>query len=84
MFRIQRSNPWPPTMDLSTIRETMEYMHSDMKRVPGLEKAAKAVAAALKEIDEAEQQAATTQKLNPLAAKFLPRRTFENPSRRSN
>ena len=76
MYRIPRSNPWPPTMDLATVRETMRYMHDDIKRIPGLEKAAHAVNQAIKEIDLAERAATRQQRLSPIAAKFLPRRIF--------
>jgi hypothetical protein len=76
MYRIPRSNPWPPTMDLTTIRETMRYMHDDMQRVPGLEKAARAINDAIKEIDLAERAHTRKQNLSPIAAKFLPRRIF--------
>ncbi len=76
MYRIPRSNGWPPTMDLTTIRETMRYMHDDMKRVPGLENAARAIGVAIKEIDVAEQTENRRQNLSPIAAKFMPRRIF--------
>lgn len=76
MYRIPRSNPWPPTMDLTTVRETMHYMHDDMKRVPGLEKATRAVNEAIKEIELAERAAHRKQNLSPIAAKFMPRRIF--------
>lgn len=76
MYRIPRSNPWPPTMDLTTIRETMRYMHDDMRRVPGLEKAARAINDAMKEIDLAERASARKQNISPIAAKFLPLRIF--------
>lgn len=76
MYRIPRSNPWPPTIDLSTVRETMRYMHDDMKRVPGLEQAARAVNEAIKEIDLAERTMQRQQKFSPIAAKFMPRRIF--------
>ncbi len=74
MYRIPRANPWPPTLDLSTVRETMAYMHDDMKRVPGLEKAARAIADAIKEIDKAEKASAKPVSYSPIAAKFLPLR----------
>ncbi len=37
MFRISRTRPWPPTIDLSTVRETLMYMRDDARAVPGLE-----------------------------------------------
>ncbi|MEQ1710306.1 MAG: hypothetical protein ABL908_02775 [Hyphomicrobium sp.] len=74
MFRIPRSQPWPPAIDLSTVRETLLYMHDDMKRVPGLEGVASALAATLDEITTAEKQAqkARPAHLSPMAARFMP------------
>ena len=51
MFKISRTRPWPPQIDLSTVRKTVAYMQGDLARVPGLEKVADALASALKEID---------------------------------
>ncbi len=73
MFRINRSNPWPPHIDLSTLRETLVYMHDDMTRVPGLEKLRDALALALKEAEAAET-AARSKRVNITNARFLPRR----------
>ncbi len=74
MFRIPRSQPWPPAIDLATVRETLLYMHDDMKRVPGLESVAEALQTALAEIETAERQANQTRRtqLSPIAAKFMP------------
>ncbi|MGH1418545.1 MAG: hypothetical protein ACRBCJ_06775 [Hyphomicrobiaceae bacterium] len=76
MYRIPRPHPWPPTIDLTTVRETMLYMHDDMRRVPGLEKAARAMNDAIKEIDLAERTMQREQNLSPIAAKFMPSRIF--------
>lgn len=73
MFRIPRSNPWPPVLDLATVRETLHYMHDDMTRVPGLERVASALKAALTEIEAAERNAKPPV-IGPFAARFLPRR----------
>lgn len=73
MYRISRSNPWPPQIDLSTMRETLLYMHDDMARTPGLEKLRDALAAAIKETEAAEETARTW-KPSFTAARFLPRR----------
>lgn len=79
MFRISRSKPWPPQIDLSTLRETLIYMHDDMTRVPGLEKLRDALALALKEAEAAETAARppTTNFAAPqfTSARFLPRRS---------
>ncbi len=73
MFRIPRHNPWPPVVDLSTVRDTLSYMKDDMERVPGLERVAAALKEALAEIDRAKPPTAVP--LSPIAARFLPRRT---------
>lgn len=73
MFRIPRRNPWPPTLDLATVRETLAYMHDDMNRVPGLERVASALETVLEEIETAERNAKPPV-INPNAARFLPRR----------
>lgn len=74
MFRIPRSQPWPPAIDLGTVRETLLYMHDDMKRVPGLEAVAAALKSTLAEIETAERQANQSRRadLSPIAAKFMP------------
>lgn len=73
MFRIPRRNPWPPVVDLGTVRETLSYMKDDMQRVPGLERVASAIEATLKEIDRA-RPPSPVQPLTPIAARFMPRR----------
>jgi hypothetical protein len=54
VFKIGRSNPWPPDIDLATIRGTLRYMEDDMRRVPQFEAIAKALEDAIHEIDKAE------------------------------
>lgn len=73
MFRIARHHPWPPTIDLTTVRETLCYMRDDARAVPGLEGVAAALAAALDEVEEAERRLKPA-KLSPFAARFLPSR----------
>lgn len=73
MFRIPRSKPWPSQIDLSTVRETLAYMHDDMCRVPGMEKLRDALGQAIKEAEAAERRAPPLV-AGPFAAKFLPRR----------
>ncbi|MCB1520844.1 MAG: hypothetical protein KDJ37_09755 [Hyphomicrobiaceae bacterium] len=75
MFRIPRSRPWPPEIDLATVRDTLGYMHDDAARVPGLEKLKSALAEAIREAEAAERRAPPLVK-GPLAARFLPRRSF--------
>lgn len=73
MYRIPRNDPWPPRLDLTTLRETLIYMHDDMSRAPGLEKLRDALALALKEAEAAET-AARTGEVRIGAARFVPRR----------
>jgi hypothetical protein len=40
-----------PGLDLDTVRETLTYIRDDLQRVPGLQSAAEALGAALREID---------------------------------
>jgi hypothetical protein len=80
MFRLQKSPSWPPAIDLSTMRETLAYMESDLKRVPGLELAAKALETARAEIDAVEKQrnqrtvALNSSRFVPFASRFIARR----------
>lgn len=74
MFRIPRSKPWPPQVDLTTVRETLAYMHDDMCRVPGMEKLRDALGVAMKEAEAAEQRQPPRIDISPFAARFLPRR----------
>jgi hypothetical protein len=69
---VQRSKARPCALDLSTVRETLAYMHDDLRRAPGLERAAAALAAALAEVELAELGAtALGRRRHP--ARFLPR-----------
>ena len=45
-----------PPVDFDTIRETLTYIRDDIQRVPGLEKAADRLTAALAEIAAAERR----------------------------
>ncbi len=76
MFRVTRKPSHPPRMDLTTVRETLAYMHGDAARVPGLEKLAQALAVAMTEADEARRTAARPIDLDgyrprPYAARFI-------------
>jgi hypothetical protein len=48
--------PAVPLVDFDTIRETLTYIRDDIQRVPGLEKAADRLTAALAEIAAAESR----------------------------
>ncbi len=73
MFKIQRTPAWPPALDLSTVRETIAYMESDLRRVPGLEAAARALQTAIGEIEAAERSM-RPKSYKMLGARFLSRR----------
>ena len=73
MFRISRHRPWPPSIDLSTVRETLAYMREDARAVPGLEQVADALANAIHEVEVAESRLQPVS-LEPIAARFLPAR----------
>jgi hypothetical protein len=76
MFRIQKSPAWPPAIDLPTIRETLIYIESDLKRVPGLEGAADALKSARSEIEIIEKQRneRNTSRFVPFSSRFIARR----------
>lgn len=73
MFRLHRSQPWPPTLDLTTVRETLSYVHEDVSRVPGLEKVAAALQVTLDEIAHAERSHSGPVIGTVMAARFFPR-----------
>jgi hypothetical protein len=75
VFRIARSQPYPPHLDLTTARETIAYIEDDLRRVPGLEKAADALKAAVAEMETAERASKPTPLSRFTGARFLPRRT---------
>jgi hypothetical protein len=54
VFKIDRSRPWPPDIDLATVRGTLRYIEDDMRRVPQFAGIAAALEAAISEIDKAE------------------------------
>ena len=75
MFKISRNRAWPPSIDLTTVRQTVQYMQGDTARVPGLEKIAAALDAAINEIDAVHARPSVASLNDPvLRARFLPRR----------
>jgi hypothetical protein len=61
-----QNKPSVPLVDFDTIRETLAYIRDDLHRVPGLEKAADRLTAALAEIAAAERR-----RLGPVAHSFI-------------
>ena len=74
MFRIDKSNPWPPHLDLATARETIAYIEDDMRRIPGLESVADELGKAITAIEDAEARAPLGVPMKPFVSRFLPRR----------
>jgi hypothetical protein len=66
-----RTKAPPRTLDLATVRETLAYVHDDMRRAPGLERVAAALAAAIAEVEWAERASAPS-RTRPAPARFLP------------
>ncbi len=86
MFKIPRPHSWPPALDLTTVRDTLDYMREDVARVPGLERVAAALEDALIEIEVAERERAPRATLDARGngpAQFLPwnPQTFTGPTR---
>jgi hypothetical protein len=73
VFRISRYHPWPPAIDLSTVRETLIYMRDGAGAVPGLEGLARSLDAAISEVEAAEAKLKPVS-YGPVAARFLPAR----------
>ncbi len=73
MFRISRNRPWPPAIDLATVRETLIYMRDDARAVPGLEHVAASLDAAIGEVDAAEANLKPIS-LSAIESRFLPMR----------
>jgi hypothetical protein len=51
-----QGKPPVPLADLDTIREALQYIRDDLQRVPGMERAADKLGAALAEITAAERR----------------------------
>jgi hypothetical protein len=69
-----RQRPNVPLVDLDTIRETLLYIRDDMQRVPGLDRAAEHLTAALGELTAAERRRMAPLSTSVIDARILPRR----------
>jgi hypothetical protein len=69
-----RQKPNVPLVDLETIHEALLYIRDDIKRVPGLERAADNLTAALGEITAAERRRFAPLSSSVIEARFLSRR----------
>ncbi|MEO1281838.1 MAG: hypothetical protein AAFV69_08895 [Pseudomonadota bacterium] len=80
MFKIPRQQPWPPTLDLATVRDTLLYMRDDMRRIPALARAADALDDALVELTVAEQTETPKLPLHPgRSANFVKWQPLRHP-----
>ncbi len=75
MFKIDRRQPWPPHIDLATVRETLKYIEQDVGRIPQLKKVAEALQETIREIERAEVQSRVPGYDNVIThSQFLPKR----------
>lgn len=76
MFDHSRGLTRTATIDLETVRDTIAYIHDDLERVPGLEKAVAALDAALREIERWVPPHHTSVALRPArhSSRFLARK----------
>lgn len=54
MFRINRQDPWPPEIDLASIRSTLTKLERSLDRVPEFSEIAKSLDEAIAAIDKVE------------------------------
>lgn len=59
-------------IDVATVRETLLYMHDDMKRAPELARVRTALAMALMEIDKVDRGRRTIEAADITRARFFP------------
>ena len=64
----------PVHIDLSTVRETLLYIESDLTRTPKLDRLAFAIRQALKEIERLEGSSGDVEKPPVRTARFVPAR----------
>jgi hypothetical protein len=63
-----------PPIDLRTVCETLVYIHDDLKRLSGLERAAELVGSALSEVVAAERRRLSPLPRSILGTRLPPRR----------
>ena len=76
MFKFLKRRPWPPALDTRSLRETLGYMHDDLRRVPELTAAAEAIHVAIDELMRAEEKSSRAANYEPLDQQV---RTFSRP-----
>jgi hypothetical protein len=72
VFRTPPKNPRVPLLDLETVRDTLTYIHDDLKRTPGFEAASQRLDEAIAAIKTAEKNRQVIPS-NILTAQFLRR-----------
>lgn len=74
MLGFSRKAERPASIDLDTVRETLSYMHDDMRSVPGLERVAAALGRAIEEIEATGLIEKPVEPVSLGIVRFLPRR----------
>ena len=60
MYRIDTNKPWPPLMNIGATKAALQSLKLGLPASPELYSAAKAIEAAIRELDRAERRAAYT------------------------
>jgi hypothetical protein len=55
VFKVSRTVPWPPLLDLHSVRRNLAPIQQDLASMPALAKASIALEAVIAEIDAAER-----------------------------
>lgn len=76
MFKFLKRRPWPPAIDTQSLRETLSYMHDDLRRVTELMPAAEAIQVAIDELMKAELESGRAPTYEPVERQV---RTFSQP-----
>jgi hypothetical protein len=67
------TSPRTPLVDLAMLKDTIAYMHDDVRRVAGLESLARALDQVMTEIDNADRSIRAVTPPAPIkASRFLP------------
>ncbi len=73
MLKLSRASDVSESIDLTTARETLAYIHDDLKRIPALADAAEALETAIAEIENVERPLlAPHARLRAMATRFFP------------
>lgn len=72
MFKFSGRKSRRSHIDLSTVRETLLYMQSDVRSQPGLEAVAAALAETISEIDRVVERVEPAPRADVISASFIP------------